>query len=307
MTRSKAMKETIDVNVSFDTSLEDIELLRQEMEKFVRAPENSRDFQPDLGISVGGVGDCDKLTLKIAIKHKSNWHNDAVRAARRNKFMCALTMALKRVPIYPPGGGSEPLGGPGNPSYSVAVSDEFAVSARKKAEQDKEAKRLANQLAEQTSASDSRSVHEQPTETPLERIPSANSPSALTTGFNLGRQESHTRGRRKPGESLPPTAVLGDDNAVSVGVTLTRTSSSISATRRDHRSFDIERNAGASPDWGSSNPYAGSSPSQQQQPNPYGPPIRQATEPAYLGVPSQQQGRDIIGGRQQGQQSPGRQ
>ncbi|KAI5862270.1 Mechanosensitive ion channel-domain-containing protein [Durotheca rogersii] len=143
VTRSKAMKEVIDVNVSFDTSFEDIELLRVEMEKFVRAPENSRDFQPDLSIGVGGFGDLDKLQLKVAIKHKSNWHNDAVRAARRSKFMCALTLALKKVPIYAPGGGSEPLGGPTNPTYSVAVSDSDAIAARDKASKDKEALRMA--------------------------------------------------------------------------------------------------------------------------------------------------------------------
>ena len=146
VTRSKAMRETIDVNVSFDTSFEDIELLRLEMEKFVRHPDNSRDFQPDLGVSVGGVGDCDKLTLKISIKHKSNWHNDIVRATRRSKFMCALTLALRKVPIAGPGGGGEPAGGPSNPTYSVAVSDDYAKAAREKAEQEKAAGRLASHL-----------------------------------------------------------------------------------------------------------------------------------------------------------------
>ncbi|KAK6086795.1 mechanosensitive ion channel [Seiridium cupressi] len=142
VTRSKAMKEVIDVNVSFDTSFEDIELLRQEMETFVRHPDNSRDFQPDLVIGVGSVNDLDKLTLKIAIKHKSNWHNDAVRATRRSKFICALALALKKVPINGPGGGGEALGGPTNPTYSVTVSDREAAQARDKADQEKDAKRL---------------------------------------------------------------------------------------------------------------------------------------------------------------------
>ncbi|OLN92183.1 putative MscS family protein C1183.11-like protein 1 [Colletotrichum chlorophyti] len=142
VSRSKAMKEVIDLNVSYDTSFEDLELLRLEMENFVRHSDNSRDFMPDIAIGVGGVGDLDKLQLKIAIKHKSNWHNDAVRATRRSKFMCALALALKKIPIYAPGGGSEALGAPGNPSYSVAVSDEFAAAARDKAAHDKEAKRL---------------------------------------------------------------------------------------------------------------------------------------------------------------------
>jgi hypothetical protein len=142
VTRSKAMKEVIDVNVAFDTSFEDIELLRQEMEKFVRNADNSRDFQPDLVIGVGGVGDLDKLTLKVAMKHKSNWHNEAVRATRRSKFMCALALALKKVPIHGPGGGADPVGAPSNPSYSVAISDAEASRNREKAELEKDAMRL---------------------------------------------------------------------------------------------------------------------------------------------------------------------
>ncbi|KAJ2994269.1 hypothetical protein NUW58_g1599 [Xylaria curta] len=142
VTRSKAMKEVIDVNVSFDTSFEDIELLRVEIENFVRSPDNSRDFQPDFSIGIGGVGDLDKLNLKIAIKHKSNWHNDAVRATRRSKFICALALALKKVPINAPGGGSEALGGPTNPSYSVSVTDAEAAAARDKSDKDKDAARL---------------------------------------------------------------------------------------------------------------------------------------------------------------------
>ncbi|KAI1293393.1 Mechanosensitive ion channel-domain-containing protein [Xylaria venustula] len=142
VSRSKAMKEVIEVNVSYDTSFEDIELLRQEMERFVRAPDNSRDFQPDIAIGVGGVGDLDKLNLKIAIKHKSNWHNEIVRATRRSKFICALALAMKKVPINAPGGGGEALGGPTNPTYSVSVSDAEAAAARDKAEKDKDAARL---------------------------------------------------------------------------------------------------------------------------------------------------------------------
>lgn len=142
VTRSKAMKEVIDVNVSFDTSFEDIELLRAEMEAFVRHADNSRDFMPDLVIGVGSVNDLDKLTLKIAIKHKSNWHNDAVRATRRSKFVCALALALKKVPIHAPGGGGEALGGPTNPSYSVAVTDKEAARARELSDLNKDSARL---------------------------------------------------------------------------------------------------------------------------------------------------------------------
>ena len=144
ITRSLAMKEQLDMFISFDTTLEDIEILRLEMERFVRAPENNRDFQPDVLIECTGIGNMDKLQLKIEIRHKSNWHNETIRAARRSKFMCALTLAMKRVPIYAPGGGGEVLGGPTNPTYSVSVSDEIATASREKAEKDKEAARMVH-------------------------------------------------------------------------------------------------------------------------------------------------------------------
>lgn len=150
VSRSKAMAESIEVDVSYDTSFEDIELLRLEMEKFVRHADNSRDFQPDFSIGVGSVGNLDKLTLQISIQHKSNWHNGIVRATRRSKFMCALALALKKVPIYGPGGGGEALGGPTNPSYSVAVTDQWAEKSRDDATKVKEAARLVPTNTSQT-------------------------------------------------------------------------------------------------------------------------------------------------------------
>lgn len=256
VTRSKAMKEVIDINVSYDTSFEDLELLRQEMEAFVRSPENSRDFQPDITVTVGGVGDLDKLNLKIAIKHKSNWHNEAVRAARRSKFMCALTLALKRVPIYAPGGGGEALGGPHNPTYSVAVDDTYAVQARSKADETKEAKRLVptNPVKSSSSASEHGAKHaEQKAVDHLNaRDPVADAVddwgydnTLNSRDQSLERKRSHdiervrsvlkvqretTRGRRKPGEGLPPAA-LADSLP---GVTLTGSKSSRAL------SFDVE-------------------------------------------------------------------
>ena len=133
VTRSKAMKEQLEMFISFDTTLEDIELLRAEMEAFVRAPDNSRDFQPDIILEATGIGNMDKLQLKVEIRHKSNWANETIRASRRSKFMCALVLALRKIPIYAPGGGGEPLGGPTNPGYSVAVPDDWAAEAREKA------------------------------------------------------------------------------------------------------------------------------------------------------------------------------
>lgn len=136
------MSEDVKVEVCYDTTFEDIELLRLEMEKFVRAPENSRDFKPEFTIGVSSVNALDKLTLNISIKHKSNWHNGVVKATRRSKFMCALALALKKIPINPPGGAADALGGPLNPTYSVAVTDDFASKARTGSAKTKDASRL---------------------------------------------------------------------------------------------------------------------------------------------------------------------
>lgn len=266
VTRSKAMKEVIDVNVSFDTSFEDIELLREEMEAFVRAPDNSRDFQPDIAISVGGVGDLDKLTLKVVIKHKSNWHNDAVRATRRSKFMCALTLALKKVPIYAPGGGSDALGGPKNPTYSVAVTDSYAVEARAKAEKEKEAKRLVkNPGVVETSATEQRAADQLNTSNPVvdalddwgydetlggrDALADYTRPaSAASVRPDLLTVRESQRGRRKAGDTIPPMS-FGDNNPA-VQLTRAATGSTFRGGKRSmdsKRSFDIERQAGVAP------------------------------------------------------------
>ncbi|KAH8892494.1 hypothetical protein GQ53DRAFT_746039 [Thozetella sp. PMI_491] len=271
VTRSKAMKEVLDINVAFDTTFEDIELLRLEMEKFVRAPENSRDFQPDVGIGIGGVGDLDKLNLKIAIKHKSNWHNDGVRATRRSKFICGLTLAMKRVPIHAPGGGGEALGGPTNPSYSVAVSDDWASNTRSKVDTDKKAAKLSNQTggnepsrkqssatlrAEEAAADElntrnplADAVDDWGYDSPLSAQPSVGRGSS---GRNLASNQSQ-RGRRKAGDTLPPMPTA-DMPAVQV----TRTSSSAR-----NQSFDVERQAG-----GGYNPYT-VFPTEQAYPTAY--------------------------------------
>lgn len=102
-TRSNAMHETLTIPVKFETTFTDIQYLKEEMERFVRDKENCRDFQPDLDVDVVGVGDMDKLELTVNIRHKSNWSNEAVRAARRSKFMCALVAAVRKIPIRAPG------------------------------------------------------------------------------------------------------------------------------------------------------------------------------------------------------------
>lgn len=55
--------------------------------------------------------------------------------------MCALVLALRKVPIFGPGDGPA-LGDHTNPTYSVTVSDEVAAAARAKAAKDADTARL---------------------------------------------------------------------------------------------------------------------------------------------------------------------
>lgn len=97
------MKEQLSIAVHFDTSFEDIQKLKYELLLF--AKENSRDFQPDLEVEVIGINDLDKLVLRVEMRHRSNWANESLMLARRNRFMLALVSILRRIPIYAPGAG----------------------------------------------------------------------------------------------------------------------------------------------------------------------------------------------------------
>ncbi|TKA65134.1 hypothetical protein B0A55_11274 [Friedmanniomyces simplex] len=142
VSRSKQMKERLSINVSAATSMEDVLALRGELNKFVAAPENKRDFMPELDIELRNVNDLDKLELRVEIRHKSNFANEQLRNARRNKFMVELLAATRRIPIAPPGGSAPALGDPANPAYSVAVSNMEAEAARSRHAAEVEGSRL---------------------------------------------------------------------------------------------------------------------------------------------------------------------
>ncbi|KAI9802894.1 MAG: hypothetical protein M1825_002125 [Sarcosagium campestre] len=142
ISRSKAMREVVNLYVNFDTTMEDIELLKSEMQAFVGSKENSRDFLPEVEIEITGIAEMNKLELKVEAKHKSNWSNETLRAARRSKFMCALVMALRKIPIYGPGAGDAVLGDVGKPTYSVSITDSEATAFRDEFAAKKDAKRM---------------------------------------------------------------------------------------------------------------------------------------------------------------------
>jgi hypothetical protein len=154
ITRSKAMREQVSVFCDFGTSFEDINLLKLEMMSFVRDPANAREFHPDIDIEVVSIAEMNKLELRVEIRHKSNWSNESLRASRRSKFMCALVIALRKVPINGPAGGDAALGSADKPTWSVAVPPADAVAAYQKYKENADAGRLhpLNKSAEEDSS-----------------------------------------------------------------------------------------------------------------------------------------------------------
>ncbi|KAK2755106.1 hypothetical protein FQN54_006635 [Arachnomyces sp. PD_36] len=141
ISQSKAMREQVVIVVDPRTTFVEIEMLKNELEKFVRDQENSRDFQPTINIDVLELGEMNKLQLGIEIHHKSNWANEAIRATRRTKFMCALLTAVRKVPIYGPG--KAILGNATNPTYWTTISDHDAQQNRDKFAAEKKSKEEA--------------------------------------------------------------------------------------------------------------------------------------------------------------------
>jgi hypothetical protein len=108
--------------------------------------------------------------VKAAYIFKSNWTVEGLRAARHSKLMCALVLAMRKVPIFGPAGGLAPLGDPANPSYSVTVSDEGASRSRDKAAKDADAARLHPTVNEGVAGSSGRLPSETTTAEALNTI-----------------------------------------------------------------------------------------------------------------------------------------
>jgi len=108
--RSPQMSEPFTFDVAYDTTFEQIEDLRKKMLNFVT--ENGRDYQPSFDISVSDIPDQMKMVLSANIMYKSNWQQGAIKARRRNKWVCALKTFLADAHVYGPGGNPNAAAGP---------------------------------------------------------------------------------------------------------------------------------------------------------------------------------------------------
>ena len=82
VSRSKAMREQIKIFINFDTTMDDINALKHEIQAFVRSKENSRDFFPEVEVDLVGVAEMNKLELRVEVKHKVGGGRRFVRVYR---------------------------------------------------------------------------------------------------------------------------------------------------------------------------------------------------------------------------------
>lgn len=127
VTRSGPNKESISIFVDFHTTFTDIQYLKQDLQNFVSERANSRDFLPAIVLRPVNMYEMNKIELRVAFTHKSNWSNEAVRGARSSKFLCALLAAVRKIPINRPGASDLPVGHEGKPQCSVEISEDEAA------------------------------------------------------------------------------------------------------------------------------------------------------------------------------------
>ncbi|KAK9238576.1 Mechanosensitive ion channel-domain-containing protein [Lipomyces kononenkoae] len=211
VSRSLAMHDGIAIQVNFETTADDIEVLRQYLENFVQS--NSRDFYPQVNITVSDIPALDRMELQFSVRHKSNMANESLRIQRHNKFMCELIAACKKVPINAPNVGDPVLGSFGQPTYSVMVSDQDAQQRFAKAMTDKVEMKAKPQSSSEGADTE---VNEKVASANMTRAKSANGGRLSNShGENVtGRvaevqsetesimRRQTTTGRRRPGASI---------------------------------------------------------------------------------------------------------
>ncbi|KZT26735.1 hypothetical protein NEOLEDRAFT_1131748 [Neolentinus lepideus HHB14362 ss-1] len=131
--RSGQMSETFKFDVDYSTTFDQLEQLRSTMLAFVT--EERRDYLPVFDVTVVDIGDQERMTVQADIKYKSNWQQGAVKARRRNRWICALKTSLASCHIYGPKGNPDAIPAPTRytqvPWNTVEHEDEKKRAAEK--------------------------------------------------------------------------------------------------------------------------------------------------------------------------------
>ncbi|KAL2352169.1 Mechanosensitive ion channel-domain-containing protein [Cryomyces antarcticus] len=98
--RSGGLAEAVPITVKFGTTLDQIDTLRQRLLEFVKS--EKREFQGNILTEVRDVVEVHALNINVVFFYKSNWQNEGLRLARRNKFICAMMVTMQELGIEGP-------------------------------------------------------------------------------------------------------------------------------------------------------------------------------------------------------------
>lgn len=87
--RSTSQAEAIYFQLDFDTPKEKIIALKERVNRYVEQ-EESREFKPDIALTLTEIVDSNKLVFYFWLEHKGNWQDGGRRWARKTRFMIAL-------------------------------------------------------------------------------------------------------------------------------------------------------------------------------------------------------------------------
>ncbi|KAF8556998.1 hypothetical protein OG21DRAFT_428682 [Imleria badia] len=96
MRRSTSMWESTTIMISYNTSLEIVEQLKQHIQAYVVA--NNREWS-GCGVNIDKMEYQNAIHLTISIEHRSNWQDWGGRWARRNAFMRHLKTVLEELDL----------------------------------------------------------------------------------------------------------------------------------------------------------------------------------------------------------------
>ena len=100
MRRSGGLAEAVPIVIRFGTTIEQLDGLRQALTEFVLS--EKREYQGKILTELREVTEAYSLTLNVVFFYKSNWQNELLRLQRRNKFICAMMVAMQTLGIEGP-------------------------------------------------------------------------------------------------------------------------------------------------------------------------------------------------------------
>ncbi|EME49066.1 hypothetical protein DOTSEDRAFT_67942 [Dothistroma septosporum NZE10] len=98
--RSGGLAEAVSITVKFGTTLEQIDGLRTKLLEFVKSEQ--REYQGNILTELRDIVEVHSMNLNVVFFYKSNWQNEGLRLARRNKFICAMMVTMQELGIEGP-------------------------------------------------------------------------------------------------------------------------------------------------------------------------------------------------------------